>query len=175
MTQHTHRVLSLISLVLFVVAAQAQDAKQRPAPQKIVEQALSGGRIVEHVADQRGLRGFSHEVAQTLRRRLLPLEKKCVHRRVARRQLRRMQIPALIEAPGQRVTGVVVMPLPCPMHHAAVLVGLRGGEFRAIACAMRADERGLVGTANMDPPGRQLDPDMVRRDLAAYNSWRETA
>jgi hypothetical protein len=37
--------------------------------------------------------------------------------------------------------------------------------------ALRADERGLIGTANMDPPGRQLDPEMVRRDLLALKAW----
>jgi hypothetical protein len=41
--------------------------------------------------------------------------------------------------------------------------------------ALRGDERGLIGTANMDPPGRQLDPGMVRRDLAALAAWREAA
>jgi len=41
--------------------------------------------------------------------------------------------------------------------------------------ALRGDERKLIGTANMDPPGRQLDPEMVRRDLAALASWRQTA
>ena len=48
MAQHTHRVLiSLVSLLLFVVAAQAQDAKQRSAPQKIVEQGIA----IEFTAD----------------------------------------------------------------------------------------------------------------------------
>jgi hypothetical protein len=37
--------------------------------------------------------------------------------------------------------------------------------------ALRGDERGLIATANMDPPGRQLDPGMVRRDLAALATW----
>ena len=32
--------------------------------------------------------------------------------------------------------------------------------------ALRADERALIGDANMHLPGRQLDPAMVRRDLA---------
>jgi hypothetical protein len=36
---------------------------------------------------------------------------------------------------------------------------------------LRADERALIGTANLDPPGRQLDPDMVRRDLVALAAW----
>jgi hypothetical protein len=37
--------------------------------------------------------------------------------------------------------------------------------------SLRSDERGLIGAANMDPPGRQLDPDMVRRDLARVRGW----
>jgi hypothetical protein len=39
--------------------------------------------------------------------------------------------------------------------------------------ALRADEAHLVGMANMHLPGRQLDPRMVRRDLAALRRWRE--
>jgi hypothetical protein len=38
--------------------------------------------------------------------------------------------------------------------------------------ALRADEQELIGTANVHPLGRQLDPAMVRRDLAALRSWR---
>ena len=37
--------------------------------------------------------------------------------------------------------------------------------------ALRADERELIGTANVHPLGRQLDPAMVRRDLAALRAW----
>jgi hypothetical protein len=37
---------------------------------------------------------------------------------------------------------------------------------------LHADERGLVAEANIDPLGRQLDPGMVRRDLAALCAWR---
>jgi len=37
---------------------------------------------------------------------------------------------------------------------------------------LRADERRLVGVANMDPPGRQLDPALVRRDLDTLRRWR---
>ena len=32
--------------------------------------------------------------------------------------------------------------------------------------ALHADERSLIGEANMHLPGRQVDPDRVRRDLA---------
>jgi len=41
--------------------------------------------------------------------------------------------------------------------------------------ALEADERGLISTANLDPLGRQLDPEMVRRDLAAVRAWRDGA
>jgi hypothetical protein len=35
-----------------------------------------------------------------------------------------------------------------------------------------ADERRLSEVANMDPPGRQLDPALVRRDLETLRRWR---
>jgi hypothetical protein len=38
--------------------------------------------------------------------------------------------------------------------------------------ALRADEHELIGTANVHPLGRQLDPAMVRRDLAALRQWQ---
>jgi hypothetical protein len=38
--------------------------------------------------------------------------------------------------------------------------------------ALQADEHELIGTANVHPLGRQLDPAMVRRDLAAVRQWR---
>jgi hypothetical protein len=42
--------------------------------------------------------------------------------------------------------------------------------------ALNADERRLVGEANMHLPGRQVDPDRVRRDLARLAAWeRERA
>jgi hypothetical protein len=37
--------------------------------------------------------------------------------------------------------------------------------------ALRGDERGLIGAANMHLPGRQLDPDHVLRDLARLSEW----
>ena len=41
--------------------------------------------------------------------------------------------------------------------------------------ALRSDEVELLTVANVHPPGRQLDPAMVRRDLAAARAWREKA
>ena len=42
--------------------------------------------------------------------------------------------------------------------------------------AITADERRLIGEANMHLPGRQVDPERVRRDLARLARWeRERA
>ena len=40
--------------------------------------------------------------------------------------------------------------------------------------ALRADERGLMSTANLHPLGRQLDPSMVRRDLMILAAWKRS-
>jgi hypothetical protein len=37
--------------------------------------------------------------------------------------------------------------------------------------ALTGDERRLIATANMHLPGRQLDPDQVRRDLWRLAQW----
>jgi hypothetical protein len=39
--------------------------------------------------------------------------------------------------------------------------------------ALTADERRLVGEANMHLPGRQVDPDRVRRDLLRLERWEQ--
>jgi hypothetical protein len=39
--------------------------------------------------------------------------------------------------------------------------------------ALTADERRLVGEANMHLPGRQVDPDRVRRDLIRLQRWEQ--
>jgi hypothetical protein len=41
--------------------------------------------------------------------------------------------------------------------------------------ALHGDEHRVIGEANMHLPGRQLDPEMVRRDLAAVRAWRAGA
>ena len=41
--------------------------------------------------------------------------------------------------------------------------------------ALRADEHELIGTANVHPLGRQLDPAMVRRDLWQVRAFRGEA
>ena len=37
--------------------------------------------------------------------------------------------------------------------------------------ALTADERGLINGANMHLPGRQIDPDLIRRDLQRLARW----
>jgi hypothetical protein len=37
--------------------------------------------------------------------------------------------------------------------------------------ALNADERRVIADANMHLPGRQIDPDMVRRDLLRLSRW----
>lgn len=39
--------------------------------------------------------------------------------------------------------------------------------------ALIGDERGLIADANMHLPGRQVDPDQVRRDLGRLRHWDE--
>jgi len=41
--------------------------------------------------------------------------------------------------------------------------------------ALRMDEEHTLATANVHPLGRQLDPAMVRRDLAALQRWEASA
>jgi hypothetical protein len=38
--------------------------------------------------------------------------------------------------------------------------------------ALAGDERGLIGAANMHLPGRQIDPERVRRDLLRIERWQ---
>jgi hypothetical protein len=39
--------------------------------------------------------------------------------------------------------------------------------------ALTADERRLIGEANMHLPGRQIEPERVRRDLARLSRWEQ--
>jgi hypothetical protein len=38
--------------------------------------------------------------------------------------------------------------------------------------ALRHDQAHILGIANLDRPGTQLDPAMVRRDLASLKAWK---
>jgi hypothetical protein len=39
--------------------------------------------------------------------------------------------------------------------------------------AVHGGERELIGTANLNPPGHQVDPDHLRRDLSRLRQWRD--
>lgn len=41
--------------------------------------------------------------------------------------------------------------------------------------ALRGDEHGLIAKANMHMPGRQVDPDQTRRDVARLSEWANRA
>ena len=77
------------------------------AAQEVVEQALAGRGVVEDVADERRLAGLLDEVAQALGRGGEAFEEEGVDRGVARRQLRGVEVPALVVAVDERVADVV--------------------------------------------------------------------
>src|ERR1043165_1446081 len=63
------------------------------AAQEVVEQALAGRGVVEHVADQGGLRRLVDEVLEALRGGREAIEEEAVDGTVARGQLSGMEIP----------------------------------------------------------------------------------
>src|SRR5580700_7328649 len=71
--------------------------------QEEIQQALAGGGVVEHVADERGLRRFLDKILEARGGRIESFKKKRKYCRVARGQLRRMQVPSLIVRGNERV------------------------------------------------------------------------
>ncbi len=90
-------------------ASSSVSAPRAQAAHEEVEQPLPRRRIVEHVADERRLGGLLDEVAQPGRGGRARGQKERVDRGVARRQLRRMQIPSLVETVHQRMPHIVEM------------------------------------------------------------------
>src|SRR6185503_17570227 len=106
--------------------------------QEVIQQSLASGGIVENVSHQSGFRRLLDEILQTLRSGVETLQEKCIDRSIAGRQLRRMQIPALIESSLERMLDVIIVELPGSMDHLAVFVDLFWGQWRAaFAEAMR--------------------------------------
>src|SRR5215510_3063908 len=66
------------------------------AAQEEVEQALAGRRVVEDVAEQRGLGGLLDERLQAVCGLGARLQEERVHGGVAGGELRRVQVPALV-------------------------------------------------------------------------------
>src|SRR5215204_3587472 len=77
-----------------------------------VEQALAGCRVVEHVADERRLSRALHEVAKASALLFETRQEERVDGRIACHELRRMQIPPLIEYRLERMPHVVVVHPP---------------------------------------------------------------
>jgi hypothetical protein len=96
--------------------------------QKIIEKPLSRRRVVEHIADERGLCSFRDEIAEPLRGSGEALEEERVHRGVACRKLRGMEIPTLIEGANERVHDVIEVQFPRGVDRRAVLAPLGVGE-----------------------------------------------
>src|SRR5215210_3954427 len=92
-----------------------QRAAVHPA-QEIIEEALAGRGVVEDVAHQRRLSGLGHEVLEALGRGGESFEEEGVDRGVARRELRRMQVPALVVRVDERVADVIDVQLPGTMN-----------------------------------------------------------
>ena len=83
--------------------------------QKIIQQSLARRRIVKHVANQRCFGRLLDKVAQTFRGRVQALEKESIDGGITGRQLRRMQIPALIKTADERMLDMIVVQLPGAM------------------------------------------------------------
>ena len=96
----------------------------------MVQQTLAGCRVVEDLADERGLARFRDEVLEARGRRVETLQEERVERGVARRELRRVEVPTLVEAVRERVTHVVVVQLPGGVHRGPVLLDLTDVECR---------------------------------------------
>ena len=91
-------------------------------PQKVIEQSLARGRIIKYITDQSSFRGLLNEVAQSFRSGVQALEKERIDRGITRRQLRRVQIPALIKTTNQRMLNVIVVQLPRAMNHTQIFL-----------------------------------------------------
>src|SRR6478735_5659080 len=118
--------------------------------QKIVEQPLTGRRIVEHFTDQRGLRCLFDEVLQPFASAGQALEEERIAGGVAGGQLPGMQIPTLVEATLQRVADVTMGELPRSVDCRAILFQLLGRER---ATAVRGHGHHVGGSIRQEHPG----------------------
>ena len=59
----------------------------------------------------------------------------------------------------------------CRGADAVLTVLLALGTAALVLLALVGDERGLIAGANMHLPGRQIDPDRIRRDLRRLSAW----
>ena len=102
-------------------------ARAERAPEQ-VEQALPRRRVVEGRAEAARLRRPVEEVPQPHAGRRGRGAEEREHGHVARRELRRVQVPALVDAVGEGGGDVACMEPPGLLDHRPVLAPLRVGE-----------------------------------------------
>src|SRR5580698_3011151 len=85
-------------------------------PQEVVHQTLAGSGIVEHAAHLSRARCLRDKVSKAFRGCLAAFQEEGVYRGEARRQLRRMEVPALVKASVQGVPHVAVVQLPSALN-----------------------------------------------------------
>ncbi len=93
---------------------------------------------------------FWTKFLQSIRRGVQPFEKEREHGRVSRRELSRMQIPALIETADERMPHLVGVQLPRSVDRGRIRGALRCRQRRARRCTVRSD-RHDVGRAVGQP------------------------
>ena len=90
-------------------------------PQKEIEEALTGGGVIENITKQGGLGGFLHETLEASRGSGQGSEEEAINGGVAWDELRRMQVPAFVKALAERLQIVVEGQLPSSVHGRPVI------------------------------------------------------
>src|ERR1051325_5623817 len=121
--------------------------------QKIIQQSLAGGGIVEDITNQSCFGGLLDKVAQPFRSGVQTFKKESIYRGIAGRELARMQVPALVKATDQRMLNMIVMQLPGAMDHRAILIDLIGGEGVIFGWAVRTDRHDIRGAVRQPDAG----------------------
>src|SRR6202034_3994984 len=126
---------------------------------------------VEDLADARGLRGLFEEIAQARGGRLEVFQKKRIDGGEAGGELRRMQVPPLVETVFERAADVLELEFPASIDGGAILVDLTRGERRTVfRCAVRRDRENIqravgdadsrVGESDLHHLAREVRPGM---------------
>ena len=150
-TSRTHRGASAGALCFFAVSARSDGA------QEIVEQALTVRR--RRIRRRRAVAcGLLDEVAEALARGVEAFEEEGIDGGVARGELRGVQVPALIEAAGERVLDVVVVDAPGAVDGATVFVFLCGRERRPVCRAVRGDGHDVGAPSASNSPVHAKGP-----------------
>src|SRR3970282_1349183 len=120
-------------------------------PKEVIEESLPRRRVVEDISHERGLRRLLDEVLEPRGSSLETAEEERVARGVADRELRGVQVPALIEAADERVADMRICKPPGPMD--------------GLARAHRHDVRRAV--RKPETRARELDLHEILREVAS--------